>query len=363
MRRTLTALLLLPVLLAGCSVGLPQGVIYPSITLDQSVTDDIPVSRTFAFEGQEVTIEVTVDGSLYAGATAAEKTVTRFGNARENDWIEDYWPAFINEEHQDAFYDSVLAALRQVRDSAGLDADRYAELMTVFVQSLAYKTDPVELEPKFPVETFVDGAGDCDDKTLLLAGLLSREGYDVAILMFEPEKHVALGIRSADIPYRDTGYAFVETTAQGFIGMVPDSFGSGVVLTSEPRVFGVDGGSRAYTAGDEVRAILDGRAEAIARATELASEIEAADVRLAQLQSDLTTAQSELDALRSGGRTAEYNARVPEYNALVDGYNAAADERNALADAHNALADLDRLIVEGLTDRPGTYAAVIAALQ
>lgn len=363
MRRTLASLLLLPALLAGCAVGLPEGVIYPSITLDQSVTDDIPVTHTFVFEGQQVTIDVTVDGSLYAGAVAAEKTVTRFGNARENDWIEDYWPAFINEEHQEAFYASLLAAFRQVRDSAGLDADRYAELMTVYVQSLAYRTDPVDLEPKFPVETFVDGAGDCDDKTLLLAGLLSREGYDVAILMFEPEQHVALGLRSADLGYLDTGYAFVETTAEGFIGMVPDSFGSGVVLTSEPRVFDVDGGTLAYTAGDDVRAILDGRAEAISRATELAAQIDAADAELAQLQADLTTAQTELNALRSGGRTAEYNARVPEYNALVDAYNAAADERNALADAHNALAEVDRVVVGGLHDRPGTYAAVIAALQ
>ncbi len=363
MRRTLVIALLLPALLAGCSVGLPEGVIYPSITLDQTVTDDIPVTHTFVFEGQQVTLNVTVDGSLYAGAVAAEKTVTRFGNARENDWIEDYWPAFINEEHQEAFYASLLAALRQVRDYAGLDADRYAELMTVYVQSLAYQTDPVDLEPKFPVETFVDGAGDCDDKTLLLAGLLTREGYDVAILMFEPEQHVALGIRSEDIGYLDTGYAFVETTAEGFIGMVPDSFGSGVTLTSEPRVFGVDGGTLAYTAGDEVRAILDGRAEAIARAADLASQIDAADAELASLQAELAAAQAELSSLRSSGRTAEYNAAVPEYNALVDEFNAAADRRNDLANQHNALADLDRLVVEGLHDRAGTYAAVTAALQ
>jgi hypothetical protein len=362
-RRTLAVLLLVPALLAGCSVGLPKGVIYPSIALDETVTEDIPVTRTFLFEGRQVTLNVTVDGSLYAGAQTAEKTVTRFGNARENDWIEDYWPAFINETHQDGFYDSVLAALRQVRDSAGLDADRYAELMTVFVQSLAYQTDPVDLEPKFPVETFVDGAGDCDDKTLLLAGLLSREGYDVAILMFEPEKHVALGIKSADIGYLDTGYAYVETTAQGFIGMVPDSFGSGLTLTSEPRVFGVDGGTLSYTAGDEVTAILDGRAEAISRASDLATQISAADAELAQLQSELQDLQAELDSLRSSGRTAEYNAKVPEYNKLVDEYNDAAEERNALADAHNALADVDRIVVEGLDDRPGTYAAVMTALQ
>ncbi len=361
--RRVTIMLVVLLLLAGCSGGWPEGVIYPSITLDETVTQDYPVSRTFTFEGRQVTLDVTVDGSLYAGAVAAEKSVTRFGNARENDWIEDYWPAFIDEEHQEPFFGDVLGALHQVRDSLGLDSDRYAELLTVFAQSLVYETDPVDLEPKFPVETFVDGTGDCDDKTLLLAGLLAREGYDVAILMFEPEKHVALGIRSADLPYRDTGYAFVETTSGGFIGMVPDSLTGGLTLTSEPRVFRIGTGSTAYTAGDDVRAILDGHSRAIAEAGGLVASIEAVDADLATLQSELSAMQNQLDSLRSARNTAEYNALVPEYNALVERYNTTADERNALAAQHNVFAEVDRLIVEGLDDRPGTYAAVMDALD
>ncbi len=362
MRRLHVIAALLIALLAGCAAGLPEGVIYPHINLDESVTDDIPVSHTFTFEGQPVTLDVTVDGALYAGAVAAEKSVTRFGNARENDWIEDYWPAFVEEKHQDAFFESVLAATRQVRDSRGLDADRYAELLTVFAQSLTYKTDPVDLQPKFPVETFVDGEGDCDDKTLLLAGLLEREGYDVAVLMFEPEKHVSLGVRSADIPYRDTGYAFTETTAAGFIGMVPDSLAGGITLTSEPRVFKIGDGTAAYTAGAEVKAILDGRTRAVAEAEALAARITQADAELAAMQAELSATQAEMDRLKAAKRTSEYNALVPSYNALVETYNALADNRNALADEHNALAELDQLIVDGLSDRPGTYAAVVAAL-
>jgi len=358
MRRAWIIAMLVPVLLSGCSGGLPEGVIYPSITLDETVTEDIPVTLTFTFEGQPVTLDVVVDGSLYAGAVAAEKSVTRFGNARENDWIEDYFPAFIDEEHQAAFYDALIGALRQVRDARGLDADRYAELMVVFAQSLTYRTDPVDLEPKFPVETFVDGNGDCDDKTLLLAGLLSREGYDVAILLFAPEKHVSLGIRSADLGYKDTGYAFTETTAEGFVGMVPDSFAGGITLTSEPRVFAIGEGTTPYTAGDEVNAILEGRRQAVADAQALAGQITAADEELASLQASLQTTQTQMDSLKSAGRTAEYNALVPEYNALVERYNVAAEERNALAEAHNALAELDRTIVQGLDNRTGVYAAV-----
>ena len=361
--RRVSIMLVVLLLLAGCAGGWPEGVIYPSITLDETVTQDHPVTHTFTFEGRQVTLDVTVDGSLYAGAVSAEKSVTRFGNARENDWIEDYWPAFIDEEHQEPFFADALAALHQARDSLGLDSDRYAELLTVFVQSIVYETDPVDLEPKFPVETFVDGTGDCDDKTLLLAGLLSREGYDVAILMFEPEKHVALGIRSADLPYRDTGYAFVETTSPGFIGMVPDSLTGDLTLTSEPRVFRIGTGTTAYTAGDEVRAILDGRSRAVARAGDLAAEIDAADAELTALQGELEALQREMDSLKSARNTAAYNALVPDYNALVERFNAAADHRNELATQHNMFAEVDRLIVEGLGDRPGTYAVVTDALD
>lgn len=361
--RRVSIMLVVLLLLAGCAGGWPEGVIYPSITLDETVTQDYPVSRAFTFEGRQVTLDVTVDGSLYAGAVAAEKSVTRFGNARENDWIEDYWPAFIDEEHQEVFFGDMLVALRQARDTLGLDSDRYAELLTVFVQSLVYETDPVDLEPKFPVETFVDGTGDCDDKTLLLAGLLAREGYDVAILMFEPEKHVALGIRSADLPYRDTGYAFVETTSAGFIGMVPDNLTGDLTLTSEPRVFRIGSGTTAYTAGGDVRAILEGRSRAVTQAGDLVASIEAADAELATLKSDLDAMQAELSSLKSARDTEGYNALVPRYNALVEQFNAAADARNALAAQHNVFAEVDRLIVEGLDDRPGTYAAVLDALD
>lgn len=358
MRRAVVIGFVLCVALVACAQGLPEGVIYPSITPDASAAYDIPVSATFAFEGIPVTIDVTVSGALYEGALAAEKTVTRFGNARENDWIEDYFPAFIEEEHQEGFYDALLAELRHVRDERSLDEDRYAELLTVFAQSIAYKTDPEDLEPKFPVETFVEGAGDCDDKTLLLAGLLSREGYDVAIFLFEPEKHVALGIRCEEIDYRGTGYAYTETTAEGFIGMVPQEFAGGIELQSKPRVFEVGSGGRSYTAGDQVRAILDGRDQAAQQAAALSGKIADADAMLQAMAAEVQARRDELDRLHLAGDLEAHNRLVPGYNALVDRYNETAQYRNELVSRHNDLANIGRIVVDGLDDRIGTFSAV-----
>jgi len=343
----------------GCSAELPTGVVYPSITPEEAAPRT--VTHEFTFEGEPVAITVPVDGGLYAGAVSAGKAVIRFGNARETDWIEDYYAAFVDEPHQDQFYADALAALRAVRDARGLDADRYAELLSVFVQSLEYHTDAVDLSPKFPVETFVDGFGDCDDKALLLAGLLAREGYDVAILLFEPEQHVALGIRSANADYRDTGYAFVETTSQGFVGMAPEEVGDGGTLTSEPRLFPIGSGTTAYTAGDEVQAILGAREKAIAEAKRLTGLIEQADAALTSLETENRAAREELEALQAAGDVSAYNAAVPAYNVLVERYNQAVADRNELVAEHNEYANLERTIVEGLDNRTGVFAAVASA--
>ena len=46
---------------------------------------------------------------------------------------------------------------------------------------------------KFPVENGVDHASDCDDRNLI-ADLISREGYSVALFYVSPENHMMLGI-------------------------------------------------------------------------------------------------------------------------------------------------------------------------
>ncbi len=349
--------------LAGCSVNgslrLPTGVVYPSIKPVEG-TADLTVSHTFTFEGQPRAVTITVDGPLYAGAQQAEKSVIRFGRARENDWISDYYPAFVFEKHQDAFFSALLEQFRSVRDAEGLDSDRYVELMTAYAQSLEYRIDPQNLSPKFPVETAAQLAGDCDDKALLLGGLLAREGYDVAILLFGPEQHVALGIKAEGMEYKKTGYAYIETTIGGFVGMPPDSVGSGTKLTSEPQVFKLGDGSLGYTAGPQVSRILitaDAAEKAVAAAAE---RIRSADAALPPRESNVRSLKSRIEALLAAGDNAGYNALVPSYNAAAAEYNAAIEERNALVAEHNRVVGIHTFIIENLSHRPGVFAYIQA---
>ena len=53
---------------------------------------------------------------------------------------------------------------------------------------------------RYPAETLVDGCGDCEDKAILLAGLLSRPPLDCRTALFIVPNHCATLVARADLP-------------------------------------------------------------------------------------------------------------------------------------------------------------------
>jgi len=145
---------------------------------------------------------------------------------------------------------------------------------------------------KFPVETVVDRAGDCDDKSLLLAGLLSREGCPVALLLFGPESHMAEGVGSDDYVYKNTGCAFVETTNYSFIGVPTDKLGGILTLYSDPVIIPIRNGTKFYGSGSETRYIHDMYVLSDLKVKEL-------EPQLKSRESDLTYQQEKITQLKS----------------------------------------------------------------
>lgn len=122
-------------------------------------------------------------------------------------------------------------------------ADRFAErafsdfdkvnLAMTFVQSFPYAYDDdskgEDEYVRYPIETLVDGCGDCEDKVVLLASLLHEMGIDF-ILLSLPE-HLALAVRCEGVvaeryvSFRNKKYYYVETTMEGWeIGQVPPDY-------------------------------------------------------------------------------------------------------------------------------------------
>jgi hypothetical protein len=173
--------------------------------------------------------------------------------------------------------------------------------MTVFIQSIPYETS-AQNPPKFPIETYADMSGDCDDKSLLLAGLLSREGYNVSLLSFAPESHMAVGVVCPGGEYVGTGYAFIETTNLSYPGVPAADLGGRTTLRSSPRVIRIGNGTAIYGSCSE-SLFLD----SISRQSER---------RVENLTVQIDALKTELDRYYADYDVANYNQRVPIYNDL-----------------------------------------------
>ncbi|MCK9580006.1 MAG: hypothetical protein M0Q92_06090 [Methanoregula sp.] len=244
----------------------------PHITPDISALQSSPVlvTHTFPFEDTNVTISITVNYSVYAGAKKADRDMIIIGNARESN--REFYRSMINDPSEESLFRDLLGQFRAIKAERNLSDDEYLELITVYTQSLPY-TVIADAPAKFPVETVMDTAGDCDDKSLLLAGLLAREGYPVALFLFGPEKHMALGVGSDTFHYKSTGYSYIEATDYSFVGVPSYTLKGNGTLTSDPLIIPISNGTKLYHAGSETSHIDNMSAQAGRRAAEISLDL------------------------------------------------------------------------------------------
>lgn len=128
------------------------------------------------------------------------------------------------------------------------------KLAVSFVQSIPYAYDSisrgVEEYVRYPVETLVEGCGDCEDKVMLLSAILFEMNADFILLML-PD-HMALGLHCDDMEadryllLRDKKYYYIETTHSGWqLGQMPKEYYSAEIeavpinVTPSLRIKGV----------------------------------------------------------------------------------------------------------------------------
>jgi hypothetical protein len=209
---------------------------------------------TFAYQGKAYTLEPQVDSSVYHGAVAAVRgyeVPTDADDEAKEGYLIAYYNKLAYDPEMDATIEGLLKAFQGIRDKAGLDSDQYVELLTKYVQSIPYDSSrgtaatsgKDDGDPRMPIQVIADGKGDCDEKVMLLATLLTHEGYEVQGFFFEAEKHMALGIQAGDGDgYDGLGYSYIETTGIAYVSEVPTELVGGFKLESEPQVipFGDD---------------------------------------------------------------------------------------------------------------------------
>ena len=210
----------------------------------------LPVSWSFPFQSSRVMVTLEVDEAELSSACAMD-TARIFGS--RGTLRERYVKSVVTAQAESPFLDRLAAEFRRLRDERGLDSDEYLELLAAGVQSIPY--GDTDVDTLLAPEVLAVGSGICTDKSLLLASLLVHEDYDTVMWVFSTQRHVAVGVRSSQAQFRQTGYAFIETTALRFVGQCSQEYLAPGPVSNPPAQIEL-GGTKGYGAGDEVELIL-----------------------------------------------------------------------------------------------------------
>ena len=137
---------------------------------------------------------------------------------------------YITNPLDDSYIQNLAKTLREGAQEKGFSEQETINFVVAFVQNLEYIPDDISTGydeyPKYPLETLVDGGGDCEDTSILMASLLRELGYGVVLLAFSD--HMAVGVKGENtLPgsyynYQGEKYYYLETTAQNRkIGEIP----------------------------------------------------------------------------------------------------------------------------------------------
>jgi hypothetical protein len=157
-----------------------------------------------------------------------------------------YYARFLDDPDQKSQVDEILSQIRAKTPNA----DDQARICISLVQHIPYDAETTS-RVRYPYQVLSDTSGDGDEKSLLLAYLLRELGYGVALLWYEPEDHMAVGVSaSPDYDCHDSGYAFIETTRPGIVTDDKGEYTDIGTPTSVPTVIPISQG-RSFASIDE----------------------------------------------------------------------------------------------------------------
>ena len=247
---------------------------------------------------------------------------------------QDQYDTFVYDDYDVYVLNTIINA---ISESEGRKEYDLAQLIVAFVQSIPY--DHSAEEPKFTLETLYNKTGDCDDKSILLAKLLSYAGYETCLFIYEKGQHMAVGLKvdeSTD-SYKD-GYIFIEATGYNPIGNIPEKFADNVDIRNEdPKIIEVDiaDSFHAIYGYEELKdfyllvknkygdgyfnTTVEGR-KIYEKMTDLNLEISNNQTRFKSLENEINGKLKSLDKTNSL-QIDEYNKLINQFNDLKDSYN------------------------------------------
>lgn len=323
------------------------------------------------------------------------------------------YDAYTKEDPKDKTIEDLTEKIKTKAQELGLTLDQTADLATCFVQTIPYDSDKAKIvlsdKPedkvtritnnnyfdRFPYETLYDDKGICTDKSYLESAILKQMGYGAALLTFDTEKHMAVGIKTpAGYGSFNTDYAYIETTNTGYrVGQLPimDKSLGGAKKAEISKLSGdssqdiipelpqsdfsppskvikvADGGdyqriiditkenqrlkdisTEINTQNRELTTYKDDVKNAESQAGTAKSQLDQSEVKVNQAKSDYNQNPTEESyaayrQVYSDYQTTYYQTKsvIDNYNAKVNAYNQKVKELNSLIDEYNQLVKND----------------------
>ena len=191
-------------------------------------TERLEQEFVWDYAGQEWTFSLAIPSALYEHYAAKERLP----------YIHDgMFAVYATDPLQGELVERMAEGLSAAAAREGWSLRQQVEFTLALIQAMEYVADDmskgVAQYARYPVETLVEQVGDCKDKSILYASLLSAMGIDVVFIVLAGEPgHLAVGVKGEDFSgtyYDDQGsrYYYAETTSSGWrIGEMPDEYRS-----------------------------------------------------------------------------------------------------------------------------------------
>ena len=174
---------------------------------------------TWTWEGAERSVSISVPEALYDYYSVKARYLSA-----------DY-SGYVLHPLDDGYVAVLAREFEVFRIDEGLTEQELMGLAISFVQSFEYVLDSpsggIGDYPNYPLETLVDGGGDCEDTSILLASLLESMGYQVSLLLLPNHMAVGLAVDATGVYWTmdNVTYYYIETTTSGWnVGQIPPEF-------------------------------------------------------------------------------------------------------------------------------------------
>jgi len=149
-------------------------------------------------------------------------------------YTQDY-AAFVFDRYDEQFIDFLVDEIRSTLDFSEYIYNSMTDVEKInyfagFVQHLKYREDIFEdkeiEDPQYPIDTIFNhkgtGGGDCEDKAIIMASILSNLDYNVSLLKIPNHMAVGVNLSKEVLPSKEyyiNGYYFLDTSPSdlGFV--------------------------------------------------------------------------------------------------------------------------------------------------